>query len=1158
MGVVDGTMAAEVSRDAVGRRCRRRRIPRADERPPIEMKRYWPSLKDAQQPRPRVVQGACADSNMRLVPLGVIGELVVTGDGLARGYTNPKQNTDRFISIVIGGRTVKAYRTGDCVRYRPTDGQLEIFGRMDGQIKIRGQRLELGEIEQVLRSHESVSDAVAVLQRQHGDDVQLAAFITVDEAAAMVSKHGGADEGHALQHVDAWEEQFDSDYYSPIQNFRSDTIGRDFIGWTSMYDGSEIDKVEMNEWLDDTIDTLLNGHRPGHVLEVGSGTGMILFNLCDGLEGYVGLDPSQRAVEFIAETAKSTPSLAGKVRMYKATAADISRLARPLTANLVVINSVVQYFPSQEYLFKVVQDLGEVDGVQTIFFGDVRSHALHREFLATRAVRMAGDKATKAEIRRIMADMERVEHELLVDPAFFTALPHRLPHFVEHVEILPKGMKATNELSCYRYAAVIHVRRQDGKKQEVRHVEQDAWIDFMAHKLDRQSLLQRLKGPSKSSTIAVSNIPYTKTLFSRYLVDSLGRKEVATADDQDWLSTVHQKAQECSSLSAIDLDDLAKEAGCRVEISWGRQHSQHGGLDAIFHSYRPKDGDKRVLFEFPTDWVDRPQQSLSSRPLRQQFLQQVKQQLHEALQAQLPEYMIPQSITILDALPVNQNGKVDRRTLAQQQQIPTISQGPVQQPVTEAERTMQQLWAQVLNIKPENIGKNDNFFRVGGDSIAAMKLVGKARQAGLQLTVADVFRQPRLADLSSLDVHIGSQVEEIPAFSLISQDAEVVAQIRDDVAVSCNIDASLVENIYPCSPLQEGLVSLTSKKAGDYVMQNVLQLREDVDEAALRAAWEHVAAQLAILRTRIVHDSGYGLLQAVITEKIRWEEATQLEEYLEKDRSASMGLGDPLARYAIVKNPEGKRWLVWTIHHALYDGWSLPRIMEAVTETYNGAALGKQLGFCTFVKYLDQLDQDATAAYWQTALADCEAPQFPPLPLEAQQPAADAILDFQYPAIPKAPFDTTASTLVRAAWAIVASRYTNSDDVVFGATVTGRNAPVTGIEAMLGPTIATVPVRVRILNNQAVSAFLQGLQRQATEMIPHEQIGLQRISKLAGPQHASGFQTLLVVQPASEELKSNGALGAWRSRSKLQRLYNIWARSTMYSGCRKGIHYRKF
>ncbi|EFQ91552.1 hypothetical protein PTT_11585, partial [Pyrenophora teres f. teres 0-1] len=354
------------------------------------------------------------DPELQPVPLGVIGELVVTGDGVARGYTDPQRNIGRFVSVEIAGKKVKAYRTGDYVRHRPTDGQLEFFGRMDGQVKIRGQRIELGEIEHVLRSHGSVADAITVLQHHNGKEAQLAGFVTIHKDAMISEQPGdGDDVRHEVQHVDVWEEQFDTKVYSPINSLLPKAIGRDFIGWTSMYDGSEIDKTEMNEWLDDTIATMLNGRQPGHVLEIGSGTGMILFNLGDGLQSYVGLDPSRNAVDFIANTVKSIPLLADRVYMHKATAVDLSRLEGLTSANLVVTNSVAQYFPSQDYLFKVVQELVVLESVQTLFFGDIRSYALYQEFLATRALHIAGNKTTKAELRRMMADMERVERELL-------------------------------------------------------------------------------------------------------------------------------------------------------------------------------------------------------------------------------------------------------------------------------------------------------------------------------------------------------------------------------------------------------------------------------------------------------------------------------------------------------------------------------------------------------------------------------------------------------------------------------------------------------------------------------------------------------------------------------------------------------------------------
>jgi methylase of polypeptide subunit release factors len=97
-------------------------------------------------------------------------------------------------------------------------------------------------------------------------------------------EHKDGEEGETKQHVDEWKEFFDGDKYLAMENVDPAKIGRDFISWTSMYDGTDIDQVEMNEWLDDTIATIRNGNPLGHVLEVGTGSGMIFFNILDGLK----------------------------------------------------------------------------------------------------------------------------------------------------------------------------------------------------------------------------------------------------------------------------------------------------------------------------------------------------------------------------------------------------------------------------------------------------------------------------------------------------------------------------------------------------------------------------------------------------------------------------------------------------------------------------------------------------------------------------------------------------------------------------------------------------------------------------------------------------------------------------------------------------------
>ncbi|KAI7761673.1 hypothetical protein LZL87_014180 [Fusarium oxysporum] len=475
------------------------------------------------------------DPEQRLVPPGIIGELVVTGDGLARGYTDSSLDTDTFIYVNINGQSMRAYRTGDSVRHRPKDGQIEFFGRMDRQIKIRGHRIEPAEVEHAILSHPTVHDAaVVVLHHPDGQDPEMVAF-----AAAAAWTDNTSEEDEATHQVEAWGSHFDTTTYMDIKSIDDSAIGRDFIGWTSMFDGSQIDKAEMNEWLDDTIQALLDGQEPGHVLEIGTGTGMLLFNLGAGLESYVGIDPSKAAADFVTHAAESRPELAGRVKMHVGTATDTVGLTG-VQPDIIVLNSVVQYFPSPKYLAEVIEGLAQIPGVSHLFFGDIRSHALNRDFLAARAIYDLGDEATKQAVSRKMMQLEEREEELLVDPGFFTGLVRRLPDQIHHVEILPKLMQATNELSSYRYAAVIHLHNQTSRSQQVVHqIPEDDWVDFGASQMDRDGLIRLLREDSSAAAISVSNIPHSKTIFERHLVEALDKDDTEgeVVDGTAWISS---------------------------------------------------------------------------------------------------------------------------------------------------------------------------------------------------------------------------------------------------------------------------------------------------------------------------------------------------------------------------------------------------------------------------------------------------------------------------------------------------------------------------------------------------------------------------------------------------------------------------------------------
>ncbi|PTB46695.1 hypothetical protein M441DRAFT_126905 [Trichoderma asperellum CBS 433.97] len=707
------------------------------------------------------------DSCQQIVPIGVIGELVVTGDGLARGYTDSNLDSDRFVQVTIGGEVMRAYRTGDRARCRVGDGQIEFFGRIDQQFKIRGHRIEPAEVERAILSQDSVRDAVIVIRDQEGQEPEMVGFV-----ATQGDDHS-AEQEEAGSQVEGWKEFFESNTYADIDTIGQSAVGNDFKGWTSMYDGNEIDKTEMQEWLDDTIRTLLDGQTPGHVLEIGTGSGMILFNLGTGLQSYVGLEPSKSAVTFVTKAIKSIPALKGKANVHVGSATDVGQLSE-LYPELVVLNSVVQYFPSSEYLEQVVDTLVRMPGVKRLFFGDIRSHATNKQFLAARALHELGDKSTRGAVRQRMMEMEEREEELLVDPTFFTMLEKRYPNHIKHIEILPKKMQATNELSAYRYAAMIHIRGPEEQDQPVYQINMNEWINFEESRMDYQDLLGLLRDSTAALTIAISNIPYSKTIFERHIIDSLdkesGNKDAPNLlDGAAWISAVRTDTESCSSLSVTDLVQLGEEAGFRVEVSAARQWSQSGALDAVFHRYDlcTQKGN-RAPIRFPNDNHARGLANLTNRPLQRLQSRRLVSQIREKLRSLLPSYMIPSRIVVIDEMPLNANGKVDRKELTRRAQaaVQKFQERPEQVlPLNEIEVVLCEEFAEVFSIQ---VGINDNFFKLGGHSLLATKLTARiGRRLNTRVSVKDIFDQPVIADLAATirrELNIHSSLS-IPSYS---------------------------------------------------------------------------------------------------------------------------------------------------------------------------------------------------------------------------------------------------------------------------------------------------------------------------------------------------------------------------------------------------------
>ncbi|KFA67608.1 hypothetical protein S40285_08499 [Stachybotrys chlorohalonatus IBT 40285] len=857
------------------------------------------------------------DSHLRLVPLGVVGELVVAGDGLARGYLDSTQDAHRFINVSVdeGSGPIRAYRTGDLVRRRPSDGQLEFLGRIDEQVKIRGHRVELLEIENVLRSHISVSDAAVVMNSHQDTESYIVGFVTANQNDQQTMQN------MQDEHVDVWNE-LSAHNYMALENVSGQKIGRDFQGWTSMYDGAQIDEEAMNEWLDDTIDSLVARCSPRRVFEVGTGSGMILFNIADqGLERYVGIEPAEEAIAFVTKRSKLVPGLTDKISIIKATAAEILEVAGNNSFDTVVINSVAQCFPSLEYFATAIDDLLKLNGVKTLFLGDIRSYALFKDFQVSMALGSTDPLESRTALTKKMSEVEQAEQELLIDPAFFTSLQDQYPQLIQHVEIVPKRMKAVNELSCYRYAAVIHLK---GRQIDVVDVEDDQWIDFQTSGLDRQGLGKLLQKSTESTSItAISNILYSFTSLERCIVDSLGTESGENLKGSDWLSTLRRESQNEPSLSVLDLVHLSHLADCEVEISWARQYSQHGGLDAIFHNRRPRKQGGRAIFKFPTDHELQPSRSLSSRPLQQQLEYKLESELREALQAQLPSFMVPKTIRVLERLPTNANGKIDRQELARIAQSLKTERGTTQIPAKDlVEKVICEEFSNILKL---DIGVADNFFHLGGHSLTALQVASRiSRRLNVSITIRDIFDQPVVSLLADrLRPAIGSQ--------------QYVPIPRMDHGSETVVQSFAQERLWFLDQLYPGSVW--------YVIPMALRIRGSLRLDALKVALSAIEKRHETLRTVFSHRKGVNV-QTVLPFAPKDLTVTDiapsrlLQALLVNNTPFDLKT-EPGWRVSLYRMSEDHHVLSIVMHHIVSDGWSGDILRRELEIFYSMALQGK-------------------------------------------------------------------------------------------------------------------------------------------------------------------------------------------------------------------------
>ncbi|XDG04592.1 hypothetical protein ABKA04_004207 [Annulohypoxylon sp. FPYF3050] len=435
---------------------------------------------------------------------------------------------------------------------------------------------------------------------------------------------------------------------------------------------------------------------------------------------------------------------------------------------------------------------------------------------------------------------------------------------------------------------------------------------------------------------------------------------------------------------------------------------------------------------------------------------------------------------------------------------------------------LREIWAEILQDDPSSFADEDVFFEVGGDSISAQKLITAAKGHGIVLTMEQLFVHASIEEMAEVAsiIPFKETGDNVAPFSSFDQSASL-EDVRREIAEVCGVPGDKVENAYPCSPMQKSLVGVPGS-GNSYVRQFVFKLADDTPLNAFWDAWKETVLANPVLRTHICYlGNGLGYVQAVLNEEPQLgTDNTGLPEFLERDANKVMTPGDPYSRYAIVidRREIVERYFVWTIHHAVCDGASLPLLLDEVSARFRGDSVPERPPFDSFIQALGDVSSEQEEQFWKTALSDSHPAPYPHPSQSAEtktnsRSTLDHLLTLGDPSI----FGVTKAQLMRAAWAILLSHYTGTEDVGFGVINNGRTSTIPGISQMTGPTINLVPINLRINAEETVASFLGRIRVQAGEMSPFEHSGISRIRTFLaqGDSAAFDFQTLLVVHPQS-------------------------------------------
>ncbi|RMJ26839.1 non-ribosomal peptide synthase [Aspergillus sp. HF37] len=503
--------------------------------------------------------------------------------------------------------------------------------------------------------------------------------------------------------------------------------------------------------------------------------------------------------------------------------------------------------------------------------------------------------------------------------------------------------------------------------------------------------------------------------------------------------------------------------------------------------------------------------------------------LREYLSRTASAFLVPDAIYSLDEFPTTPNGKADRERLVQVHEEAQGEHACRLETGLSPMDAIRRALSHVLRLSESHILECSSFRDLGGHSLAAVMLVAAMRQMGYGIGVAEIMLLDRVDKLAastkkSADVLLRTSANDRGWLEHLKQEIAVAKSLRN-------------EHIAPMTDMQARLVAASIATPGLSFIKASFTFehpRASNPLPVLRAAWGRLREHHAILRTSfflnashgaqvISQDPGFAWREIHVPDS-EWEAACQREELLDVSGICGINPEDErsISRVVLVSSASSRTRFIWTVHHALVDGWSMATLLRDFSACIENKPLPQSPPFSLVAQNIAQLERESpgrAAEFWKRYLDGYVPAQRlrvpPPLDTNDYTQAAQAHkMAVRTSSVESAArdFDVTPATILYAAWSLVVSRYCGSDRISLGAVLSGRSLQIPGVENVVGPMINTVPLPVNVHEAQTAREYVRSVFGKLCEVLEFQWSPVRTIQESAGCKPADLFDTLLALQ----------------------------------------------